>query len=175
HLDFYARVRSVADPAHNISQVIRAFGLDAHRDRIAHKLSGGTNRKLSLAIALIGDPAVLLLDEPSSGLDAGARRRMWDTLQQVGGGRAVVLTTHSMDEADALARRAGIIGSRMLTVGSVERLRRAWGGAYHVRLVMRSAPYTAVYGRWGDGVSQGLGEAAGGRGGGGRRRCIVGS
>lgn len=145
HLRFYAQIRGVASPIHNVEQVIRAFGLDPYRHRLAHKLSGGTKRKLSLAIALIGNPSVLLLDEPSSGLDAGAKRDVWDALKAVGKDRSIVLTTHSMEEADALAHRAGIMSSRMLAVGTVDGLRKIWGGdAYHVRLVMKSAPYTTA-------------------------------
>ena len=142
HLLFYARVRGVADPVHNTEELIRAFGLGAYRDRLAQKLSGGTKRKLSLAIALIGNPSVLLLDEPSSGLDAASKRVMWNNLSQLSPGRAMVLTTHSMEEADALANRAGIMASRMLTLGTVEDLRHRWGDVYHVHLVTSSAPYT---------------------------------
>ena len=142
HLLFYARVRGVADPLHNTEELIRAFGLGAYRDRLAAKLSGGTKRKLSLAIALIGNPSVLLLDEPSSGLDAASKRVMWNNLSQLSPGRAMVLTTHSMEEADALADRAGIMASRMLTLGTVEDLRHRWGDVYHVHLVTSSAPYT---------------------------------
>ncbi|KAI4182998.1 MAG: hypothetical protein L6R41_005662 [Letrouitia leprolyta] len=83
HLHFYAQIRGVASPTHNVEQVIRAFGLDSYRHRLTHKLSGGTKRKLSLAIALVGNPSVLLLDEPSSGLDAGAKRDMWNALKGV--------------------------------------------------------------------------------------------
>lgn len=149
-LHFYARVRGVANPAHNIEEVIAAFGLEPYRHRLAQKLSGGTKRKLSIAIAMIGNPSVLLLDEPSSGLDAGAKRVMWNALSAVSPGRAIVLTTHSMEEADALAHRAGIMSSRMLTVGTVDGLRRRWGDVYHVHLVMKSAPYTS------DGEMRGL-------------------
>lgn len=68
---------------------------------------------------------------------------MWDALRTVNKDRSIVLTTHSMEEADALAHRVGIMASRMLTVGTVGDLRRMWGGdVYHVRLVMKSAPYT---------------------------------
>ncbi|KAL8901107.1 MAG: hypothetical protein Q9207_005359 [Kuettlingeria erythrocarpa] len=142
HLEFYARVRGVSNPSHNIEEVIRAFGLSAFRHRLAQKLSGGTKRKLSLAIALIGNPSVLLLDEPSSGLDAGAKRVMWDALRQIGRDRCIVLTTHSMEEADALAQRAGVVSTRMLAVGTVDSLRNRWGNLYHVHLVQRSAPHT---------------------------------
>ena len=71
HLQFYARVRGVSDVEHNVRAVIRAVGLQNFTSRMAAQLSGGNKRKLSLAIALMGNPAVLLLDEPSSGMDAG--------------------------------------------------------------------------------------------------------
>ncbi|KAI9671179.1 MAG: hypothetical protein M1817_003686 [Caeruleum heppii] len=141
-LKFYARVRGVSHPEHNVNEVIRAFGLETYRNRLAQKLSGGTQRKLSLAIALIGNPSVLLLDEPSSGLDAASKRVMWDTLSGIAKSRSVVLTTHSMEEADALADRAGIMASRLLALGTCDALRRRWGDVYHVHLVTRSAPHT---------------------------------
>src|SRR5271169_3780867 len=71
HLQFYARVRGVSDVEHNVRAVIQAVGLQNYTSRMAAQLSGGNKRKLSLAIALMGNPAVLLLDEPSSGMDAG--------------------------------------------------------------------------------------------------------
>lgn len=71
HLQFYARVRGVSDVEHNVRAVIQAVGLQNFTSRMASQLSGGNKRKLSLAIALMGNPAVLLLDEPSSGMDAG--------------------------------------------------------------------------------------------------------
>jgi ATP-binding cassette, subfamily A (ABC1), member 3 len=74
HLQFYARVRGVSDVEHNVRAVIQAVGLQNFTSRMAAQLSGGNKRKLSLAIALMGNPAVLLLDEPSSGMDAGKSR-----------------------------------------------------------------------------------------------------
>ena len=144
HLLFYARVRGVIDPVHNTNELIRAFGLEQYRDRLAQKLSGGTKRKSSLAIALIGNPSVLLLDEPSTGLDAASKRVLWNTLSQLSTGRSIVITTHSMEETDALAHRAGIVASRLLTVGTVDYLRNRWGDVYHVQLVTSSAPYTSL-------------------------------
>lgn len=143
HLRFYARVRGIADIEHNVNAVIRAVGLQAFSSRMAAKLSGGNKRKLSLGIALIGNPTVLLLDEPSSGMDAAAKRVMWKTLAAVVPGRSLLLTTHSMEEADALADRAGIMAKRMLAMGTSEHLRRRFGGAYYVHLVMKSAPHTS--------------------------------
>lgn len=143
HLRFYARVRGVAEIEHNVEAVIRAVGLQAFSGRMAAKLSGGNKRKLSLGIALIGNPTVLLLDEPSSGMDAAAKRVMWKTLAAVVPGRSLLLTTHSMEEADALANRAGIMAKRMLAMGTSDHLRRRHGDAYYIHLVMKSAPHTA--------------------------------
>ncbi|KAL8689929.1 MAG: hypothetical protein Q9218_004507, partial [Villophora microphyllina] len=145
-LQFYARIRGLApsSAAHNISTLLTAFNLDAHKDKLSHALSGGYKRKLSIAIALVGNPAVLLLDEPSSGLDARAKRELWNVLRSVKVGRAILLTTHSMEEADALGDRAGIMSRRMLTVGKVEELRDRWGGVVNGHLVLRSAPYSTM-------------------------------
>ncbi|KAI4203599.1 MAG: hypothetical protein LQ350_001789 [Teloschistes chrysophthalmus] len=146
HLRFYARVRGVEDVEHNAQECIRAVGLDPFAHRMAAALSGGNKRKLSLAIALMGNPAVLLLDEPSSGMDVAAKRVMWKTLASVIPGRSIVLTTHSMEEADALADRAGIMGRRMLALGTSDYLRRKHGARYHVHLITTTAPHTSEEG-----------------------------
>ncbi|KAJ0164574.1 ATP-binding cassette sub-family A member 3 [Colletotrichum tanaceti] len=143
HLRHYARLRGVPDAEAQVRAVIRAVGLEAHVDVPAPHLSGGNRRKLSLSIALTGNPSVMVLDEPSSGLDAAAKRVMWRTLAGIAPGRSILLTTHSMEEADALAGRAGIVAQRMLAVGGVAELRRRFGGdALHVHLVSRTAPHS---------------------------------
>ena len=91
---------------------------------------------------MAGNPSVLLLDEPSSGLDAASKRTMWTNLSSVAAGRSILLTTHSMEEADALADRAAIMSGRILALDTCDELRRKWGDLYHVHLVMKSAPYT---------------------------------
>lgn len=144
HLQFYARIRGVVGVEHNTRKVISAVGLDNFANRMAAKLSGGNKRKLSLAIALMGNPLVLLLDEPSSGMDVCAKRVMWRTLAAVIPGRSLVLTTHSMEEADALANRAGIMGKKMLALGTTDYLRRKHGDRYYVHLITRSAPHTSL-------------------------------
>jgi ATP-binding cassette subfamily A (ABC1) protein 3 len=143
HLRFYARVRGVSDVEHNVRNVIEAVGLQAFSSRMAAKLSGGNKRKLSLGIALMGNPHVVLLDEPSSGMDAAAKRVMWKTLAAVVPGRAILLTTHSMEEAGALATRAGIMAKRMLAMGTTDYLRRKHGNAHHVHLVTKTAPHSS--------------------------------
>jgi ABC-type multidrug transport system ATPase subunit len=153
HLRFYARVRGIPDVEHNVEAIIRAVGLQAFRTRQAFALSGGNKRKLSLGIALMGNPTVVILDEPSSGLDAAAKRIMWRTLAAAVPGRSILLTTHSMEEADALAGRAGILAKRMLAMGTTEGLRHRFGDALHVHIVCKGAPRTtdedvAVVRRW---------------------------
>jgi ABC-type multidrug transport system ATPase subunit len=143
HLTFYARARGVENIIANMEAVLTATGLHRFADRLAHKLSGGNKRKLSLGIALMGNPSVLLLDEPSSGMDAAAKRVMWRTLLGVAApGRALLITTHSMEEADKLATRVGIMKRKMLAIGSVRELGNKYGDAWVVQLVLRSAPET---------------------------------
>lgn len=143
-LRFFARTRGVIDIEHNVSTVIAACGLTDYTAALAQTLSGGTKRKLSLAVALVGNPRVLVLDEPSSALDASAKRTLWKCLQTVSKDRAVVLTTHSMEEADALADRIGIVSSRMLALGSRDELKKRAGANFHVHVVLRSAPRSSA-------------------------------
>ena len=143
HLTLYSRIRGIPNPAHNVDEIMRAIGLKPYADRMAAKLSGGNKRKLSLGMALTGNPSVLLLDEPSSGMDAASKRVMWRTLSSVVRGRSIVLTTHSMEEADALAQRAGIMSGRMLALGTTDHLRRRHGDAYYVHLVHKDAPHSS--------------------------------
>ena len=144
HLAFYARIRGVARVAENVDAAVRAVGLGAFRARMGAQLSGGNKRKLSLGIALLGNPGVVLLDEPSSGLDVAAKRVLWRTLDAVAARRSLVLTTHSMEEADRLCQRAAILARRMLTVGTSDELRRRHGRRYYVHVLLRSAPGTSL-------------------------------
>ncbi|KAK6954029.1 hypothetical protein Daesc_003991 [Daldinia eschscholtzii] len=144
HLTFYARCKGVEDIRGAVAYVMSRVGITAHANKPAAKLSGGNKRKLSLAIALLGDPPVLLLDEPSSAMDAASKRVLWRTLAAVAPGRSVLLTTHSMEEADALATRAAIIARRVLAVGTTEALRKTHSNEYHVHLILRSAPLSTA-------------------------------
>ncbi|XMA20194.1 hypothetical protein WAI453_012985 [Rhynchosporium graminicola] len=90
---------------------------------------------LNFANEFTGNPRVLLLDEPSTGQDAGAKRILWKALQSISGNRAILLTTHSMEEAEALATNVAIMGTRMLAVGTLASLQETHGGAYSVRAV----------------------------------------
>lgn len=145
HLYFYAKTRGVSDQEASVNAILTATGLSRYQTRLASQLSGGNKRKLSLGIALMGNPSVLLLDEPSSGMDAAAKRVMWRTLLGVAApGRALLITTHSMEEADKLATRVGIMKRKMLALGTVSELGEKYGDAWVVQLVLKSAPETTT-------------------------------
>ena len=99
------------------------FGLQPILHKKAGKLSGGWQRRLSIAMALIGEPSVLFLDEPTLGLDVIARAELWEHIRTLKGKTTVILTTHYMEEAAALADRIGVMKSgRLIAVGTVDEL-----------------------------------------------------
>ena len=100
------------------------FSLGTVLNRKAGKLSGGWQRRVSIAMALIGEPRILFLDEPTLGLDVIARRELWDVIQSLKGDITVILTTHYMEEAEALSDRVGIMkNGRLLATGTVKELK----------------------------------------------------
>ncbi|KAH7922678.1 P-loop containing nucleoside triphosphate hydrolase protein [Leucogyrophana mollusca] len=125
HLMVYGRLKGLNrgdELNENVGSLMHATSLHMYADRLASQLSGGNQRKLSLAIALIGNPSVVLIDEFSTGIDAKIKREMWGTLRNVAVGKAVVITTHSMEEASALANKVGIISKQMLAIGTTDSL-----------------------------------------------------
>ncbi|KLT40780.1 P-loop containing nucleoside triphosphate hydrolase protein [Cutaneotrichosporon oleaginosum] len=120
HLWLYGRLKGVprAQLGRDVDALLAVSGLTIKSDELASSLSGGNLRKLSLACALIGDRPVILIDEFSSGVDPFSKREAWHTLEALTRDRAVVMTTHSMEEVDALSNRVGIIASKLLAVGT---------------------------------------------------------
>ncbi len=104
----------------DVDEVLALVGLQEAADRRSGTLSGGQSRRLDLALALVGDPEVVFLDEPTTGFDPAARRAAWDTIRGLRAlGKTVLLTTHYLDEAQALADRVGIIkDGRLLVEGA---------------------------------------------------------
>ncbi len=108
--------------------LLHAFHLQDRAQEKAKTLSGGMQRRLSIAMALISDPAVLFLDEPTLGLDVRARRDLWKQIEQLKGHMTVILTTHYLEEAEALADRIAIVDRGVLqTVGTAEQIKRETG------------------------------------------------
>ena len=111
-----------------IRELSKTFGLDSVLGKRAGKLSGGWQRRLSIAMALIGEPKILFLDEPTLGLDVIARSELWDVIRSLKGRATVILTTHYMEEAEALSDRIGIMKSgRLLTVGTASEIMELTG------------------------------------------------
>lgn len=104
------------------------LALDTVLHRKTGKLSGGWQRRVSIAMALISDPKILFLDEPTLGLDVIARHELWETIRALKGKVTIILTTHYMEEADELSDRIGIMkNGRLLAVGTAEELKAAAG------------------------------------------------
>ncbi|KAJ3549507.1 hypothetical protein NM208_g464 [Fusarium decemcellulare] len=139
-LYFYARVKGIQHVQKDVDLVMRKVGLAPFASRLTSKLSGGNKRKLSLAIALLGNPTVLILDEPSSAMDAISKREMWKMLSSISSGRSVLLTTHSMEEADVLATKVAILSKRILAAGTSQELRKRHSNVYEVHLVLATSP-----------------------------------
>ena len=111
-----------------IQELSEQFSLDSVLQRKAGKLSGGWQRRVSIAMALISEPKILFLDEPSLGLDVLARHDLWEIIRSLKGKITIVMTTHYMEEAEALSDRIGIMKSgRLLAVGTVEELNKKAG------------------------------------------------
>ena len=111
-----------------IRELAGQFALDEVLRRKAGKLSGGWQRRVSIAMALIGEPQILFLDEPTLGLDVIARHDLWDVIRTLKGNVTIVLTTHYMVEAEALSDRIGIMrNGRLLAVGTAEELKERAG------------------------------------------------
>ncbi len=114
--------------AEKTAELSTQFGLDCVLKKKAGKLSGGWQRRLSIAMALISEPQILFLDEPTLGLDVLARSDLWDAIRALKGEITIVLTTHYMEEAEALSDRIGIMkDGKLLMVGTAEELKRAAG------------------------------------------------
>ena len=108
--------------------LIKEFSLEEMQNKRAGKLSGGWQRRLSIAMALIGEPKILFLDEPTLGLDVIARSELWDTIRSLKGKITIVLTTHYMEEAEALSDRIGIMkNGRLIALGTAEELKQQAG------------------------------------------------
>jgi len=120
HLHYYARLKGLSlNRQALVDNQITELNLGNHRHKPAGTLSGGNKRKLSVALALLGKPPIVLLDEPSAGMDPKARRFLWTVVSRITNS-AVVLTTHSMEEAEALSTKMGIMmrGGTFRCIGS---------------------------------------------------------
>eukprot|EP01006_Ploeotia_vitrea_P029729 TRINITY_DN62215_c0_g1_i1.p1 TRINITY_DN62215_c0_g1~~TRINITY_DN62215_c0_g1_i1.p1 ORF type:complete len:550 (-),score=282.71 TRINITY_DN62215_c0_g1_i1:161-1591(-) len=144
HLLFYARLKGVSseDERALCQTMAEIVSLDGDALGLAaKKLSGGMRRRLSIAISLISNPKVLLLDEPTTGLSPDARREVWKIIQSQMGKRTIIVTSHSMEEIDTLCERVAIMSKgELVCVGSKQELKERFGEGYHLLLSLEQEP-----------------------------------
>jgi len=118
-----------------VQKMLREIDLLEVKSQLSKTLSGGQKRKLSVAIAMIGNSKIVMLDEPTSGMDTSARRRLWDMLKKNKHGKIVILTTHYMDEADILGDRIAIMAEgKVQCTGSSLFLKNRYGVGYNLNI-----------------------------------------
>nr|QJX58398.1 truncated ATP-binding cassette sub-family A member 2 [Pectinophora gossypiella] len=140
HLQFFSRLKGFSGKEldEEIVTLIEKLELQEKRDYQSAGLSGGQKRRLGVGVALCGAAKVVLLDEPTSGMDPASRRALWDLLQREKKGRSMILTTHFMDEADILGDRVAIMADgRLQCVGSPYFLKRHYGVGYTLVVVKK--------------------------------------
>lgn len=141
HLQIYCRLRGI--PKENIATTLEdlaiELNLDRHLDKRASQYSGGNKRKLSTALALIGHPVVVYLDEPTTGMDPGAKRCLWNVVSNLRKtGKTIVLTSHSMDECEALCTRLVImVNGEFKCIGSVQHLKNKFSRGFSLTLKLK--------------------------------------
>lgn len=140
NIEYFARIKGIPNYCRQklIDSVIERLGLQIHREKAAGTLSGGNKRKLSVAIAIVGNPPIILLDEPSAGMDPEARRFMWSVVAKIASQKtsAVILTSHLMEEAEALCTKMGIMvkGGIFKCFGSSQHIKNKYGVGFEVEV-----------------------------------------
>eukprot|EP00238_Polyblepharides_amylifera_P005103 CAMPEP_0196595872 /NCGR_PEP_ID=MMETSP1081-20130531/82958_1 /TAXON_ID=36882 /ORGANISM="Pyramimonas amylifera, Strain CCMP720" /LENGTH=206 /DNA_ID=CAMNT_0041920647 /DNA_START=1 /DNA_END=617 /DNA_ORIENTATION=+ len=139
HLWFYGCFRgaSLGEARAYADHILGRLGLKADAGRPARDYSGGMKRRLSFAMSTVGAPRAIFLDEPSTGLDPLSRRKVWSVVEELKQSRIVVLTTHSMEEADALGDSIAIMANgRLRALGSSTFLKERYGSGYQIHLLV---------------------------------------
>uniref|UniRef100_A0A8C0ED21 ATP binding cassette subfamily A member 12 n=1 Tax=Bubo bubo TaxID=30461 RepID=A0A8C0ED21_BUBBB len=142
HMYYYARLHGIPEREIKgvVLQLLHRLNLMAYKDRVTSMCSYGTNRKLSTALALIGNPSILLLDEPSSGMDPNAKRHLWKIIsEEVQNNCSVILTSHSMEECEALCTRLAImVNGSFQCIGSLQHIKSRFGRGFTVKMHLNS-------------------------------------
>jgi ATP-binding cassette subfamily A (ABC1) protein 5 len=136
HLELFAKLKGLKgdEIKSKIEDLLRKTDLHESKNVLGKDLSGGQKRKLCVAIALIGDPKILILDEPTSGMDPQSRRLIWNLLHSMKRDKIIIFSTHFMDEADILADRKAIITKgKLKCIGSSLFLKNRFGLGYHLK------------------------------------------
>ena len=140
NLEFYAKIKGIVPSklSNVITALMKQMNLYEYKHKISGRLSGGNKRKLSVSIAMICNPSIVLLDEPSTGMDPEARRFMWSVIHKISTRSkrsSVLMTTHSMDEAETLCRRIAIlVNGQFKCMGSSTYIKEKYGEGYEINL-----------------------------------------
>lgn len=131
NLELIAKLREVPSPAQVASDLLKRFGLIDAANRRAGTYSGGMTRRLDIAMSLVGSPAVIFLDEPTTGLDPEARQEVWKTVKELAnGGTTILLTTQYLEEAEQLADNIAILhGGKIIARGTLDELKKLFPAA----------------------------------------------
>jgi ABC-type multidrug transport system ATPase subunit len=142
HLYFYSRLKNVDSTiaCDLVTQTLENIKLTKYKNFLVRELSGGMKRRLSLGISLVGNPSIVFLDEPTTGLDPDNKRQIWDILSNCKENKCMILTTHLMEEAEVLSDRIGIIvNGQLKCLGSQFKLKRVYGRGF--KLVVNVTPH----------------------------------
>ncbi|KAM5213451.1 ATP-binding cassette sub-family A member 9-like isoform 2-T9 [Hipposideros larvatus] len=137
NLRLFAKIKGIQpqEVEEEVQRILQDLEMDTVQDTVAQNLSGGQKRKLTFGIAILGDPQILLLDEPTAGSDPLSRHRVWNLLKERKSDRVILFSTQFMDEADILAdRKVFISNGKLKCAGSSLFLKKKWGIGYHLSL-----------------------------------------
>ena len=142
HLLFFARLKGFSRSTMKklVDDALCSVQLENAQNRYAGGFSGGMKRRLSMANALVGRPQIIFMDEPSTGLDPASKHKLWDVITAAKGSKSMILTTHSMEEADVLCDRIGIMAAGELQcIGRSHKLKQRFGKGYTLLLMTKDA------------------------------------
>ncbi|CAF1369748.1 unnamed protein product, partial [Rotaria sordida] len=137
-LTLFAKLKGVeaSEISEMCNNIVNIFGLETYENRRVQKLSGGNKRKVSAALAFMANPALVFLDEPTTGLDAAAKRKLWKVIRAARDvGLTIIMTSHSMEECEALCTKIGIMKmGQFMCLGNLQHLRNRFGNGYAIKV-----------------------------------------
>ena len=146
HLKYMVEIKGIKKDIVHINNLINKIDLKGKKDAICKSLSGGEKRKLCIALALIGDSQLVLLDEPTSGMDVMAKRELWDFLKEFKNDKIIILTTHSLDEAEYLGDRIGIMSNGdFICSGTSSYLKTKYPCGFNLNLLVNPSIFNDNY------------------------------
>ena len=154
NLEFYGLIKGAKKDKIKliVSALMDEMSLMPFKDKISGKLSGGNKRKLSVAIALICNPPIILLDEPSTGMDPEARRYMWGVIHRISINRkksTIIMTTHSMEEAETLCKRIGIlVDGQFKCLATSDEIKEKYGYGFEINLRIKNPNFDELFNRY---------------------------